>query len=632
MDRPAAPEPPPAGTPAPAPRAPEAAGARRRALAALAIAGSAALAYSNTFDVPFHFDDHRNIVQNAGLRDLGSLWPPAGRRWLGFLTFALNLRLGGLDVRGFHAVNLAVHVAAALLVARLAATTLRTPALRGADAPPLLRRHLPLAAGLLFALHPIATQAVTYVVQRFTSLAALLFLASIVLYAEARLALEGGRPSRRRAAILAGLSVLAAAGAMKTKEIAVTLPFVAAGYDLLLFRGGRGRLLLLPLAATLPIVPLDFASGGRLRALSDLDRLTSDAPLLPVSAYLLTQARVVATYLRLLVLPVGQSLDHDFPPSFALSDPRVLASLAVLAAVAAGATVALVRARRAGSALGVLVFLGTAWFFVTLAVESSIVPLADVIAEHRVYLPGAGAALALAALLLAAAARVRPGAPDALRAGAAIALVAVPLGAATWARNLVWRDSLSLWRDVAEKAPGKARARSNLGVAWAERGRLDDAIREFRAAARLEPWSAQSRVGLGAAYATQGRLAEAIPELEAALAIDPGLALARSNLGAAYHGLGRLDEAIREYRRAVALDPGLALAHANLGVALLDRGEVEEAVRVLERAVWLVPDLSKAHRALARAYRLQGRSEDAARALRRAEETRPPPGALPTAR
>ncbi len=182
------------------PRAPRARGVPGPAVVAAAIAVATLLAYSSSFGASFHFDDVASIVENPQLRDLARLWPPSGTRWLGYLSFALNYRLGGLDVVGYHVANVAIHIGCALLVAWIAALTLRTPGIRGpdGDAGAALRRWLPLAAGLLFAFHPLATQAVTYVVQRLTSLATLFYLLSFGAYLSARLELDEGG-SRRRA-------------------------------------------------------------------------------------------------------------------------------------------------------------------------------------------------------------------------------------------------------------------------------------------------------------------------------------------------------------------------------------------------------------------------------------------------
>jgi tetratricopeptide (TPR) repeat protein len=524
----------------------------------LLVAVATALAYSNTLGATFHFDDYSSIVDNPAIRDLGRAWSASGPRWLGELSFALNYRLGGLDVAGYHVANLLIHVGNGLLLFALVATTLQTPRLRNATAGPLVRGYLPLAAALFFALHPVATQAVTYVVQRFASLATLFFLASLLLHARARLALEAERRVGWRAAALLGLSVAAAAAAMKTKEIAFTLPLVAALYEWLFFEGGSRRrfLLLLPCAATALLVP--SAHSDRF---TDPELLGAETTAIARPAYLLTQTRVVATYLRLVVAPVGQNLDYDFPVSVSLSDTRVLFALAVLAAVMGGATWLLVAARRAGRAPGALAFFGTAWFFTTLAVESSFIPIRDVIYEHRVYLPLAGAAVVLGAAVLEVAGRaLRRGSPS-LRCAAALLVTAAPLGVATWARNRVWKDDLTLWRDVAAKSPGKPRAHSSLALAHAERGEMQEAIAEFRIALRLQPWNPNALYNLGNAYRLTGDLEDALRLYERAVLVAPGLAMAHNNLGALYQAMGRADDAERELREALRLSPGRRVGH-----------------------------------------------------------------------
>jgi Flp pilus assembly protein TadD len=545
--------PPPSPTPGRAPT-------RWALLEPLLVVATTVAAYANTFAAPFHFDDLNAVLGNPALRDLGGLWPPTGPRWLGELTFALNLHLGGEDVLGFHAVNLLVHLGCALLVFRLAGTTLRTPALRDAGAGPLLRRFLPVGAALLFALHPLATEAVTYVVQRFASLATLLYLAAVVLYAEARLALEAGPGSRRRAVVLYGLAVVAAVGAMATKEISVTLPATLAGMELLLFPGRPRRLLLvLPFAAAALLVPL-----GQREVLSDLDRWSADAAAIPPGVYLLTQTFVVLRYLGLFALPVGQSFDHDVALARSPGDPRVLLALLVHLAVAGLATHALVAARRRHRAAGVLVFLGVGWLYVTLAVESSVLPLRDVMVEHRMYLPSVGAALALATLLLAAAERLPFPAAPGLRAAAALAVVAAPLGVATFARNRVYGDDVALWADAVAKGPAKARPHHLLGVAHLRRGDARAALPELLEAVRLEPRYPEALANLAYAQAELGNLRAALRTAEQAVRLAPDSAVAHNNLGTIHEQLGDLPAASREYRLALRLAPAMAEAAENL--------------------------------------------------------------------
>ncbi len=571
--------------------APPPARSREALIALLVIATATVLVYSNTFDASFHFDDDASIVRNETLRHPGLWWPPAGNRYFGLLSFAINYQLGGLEVFGYHIANLLIHVGNGLLVFWLTAITLRTPTMRQAEMGPLVRRHLPLTAGLLFAVHPLATQAVTYIVQRYASLATLFFLLSLVFYAKARLSLDAYGSSKAPAACLYCLSLVAAAAAMKTKEISVTLPFVAAGYEWLFFRPSRRLLLLVPLAATGLLVPLGLATrgqglGGVLR---DASRLTTESQYIPRSVYLLTESRVVVTYLRLLLLPVGQNFDYDFPLSHSIGETDVLLAVTVLVVVAAAAVLLLVRSCKANRAEGALVFFGIAWLFTTLSVESSIIPISDVIFEHRMYLPSTGATVALGAALLWAVERLSLRISPVLQVAAALSITAGPLGAAAYARNFVWKDDLTLWSDVVAKSPGSARARHNLGLAHEVKGELDEAMGQYREAIRLAPGMADSRYTLGNAYRARGRLDDAALEYREAIRLDPGHADAHNNLGYVCQMQGRFGDAIREYREASRLDPSMAEAHYNLAGILWKQGRTVEAAEEYRRARDLGP-------------------------------------------
>ncbi len=566
----------------------------RTALAALVvIAVATLLVYSNTFDASLHFDDIREIVENQSVRDLRHFWPPSGSRWLGMLSFAVNYRLGGARLVGYHVVNLVIHLCNSLLVFWLATLSLRTPALRGAEAGPFVRRYLPLTAALLFAVHPVQTQAVTYVVQRFTSLATLFYLLSLVLYATARLSLEEDPSPTARVAWTYGLSVLTAAAAMKTKEISFTLPLVAAGYELLLFRNARrlALLMLLPLGATALLIPLAYTSGAK--GFGDALVTATGAEHISRWTYLLTQSRVVVTYLRLLLCPVRQNLDYDFPLSHSLAEPNVLMALVVLLSIAASVAVLLRQARNANRATGVLVFLGVAWFFVTLSVESSIFPIRDVIVEHRVYLPSAGAAVALGAVLLWLLERLRSSISPKLQVGAALLITAGPLAAAAYARNFVWKDELSLWSDVVAKSPQKARPHNNLGEALFDRGQFDGAEREYREALRLDPSIIEAHFNLGLIHEAEGRFDEAVREYGEAIKLAPALARPHNHLGFALETKGLLEEAVREYLVALTADPTDPETLDNLGNVYVKQGRPDDAIAAFEQAI---AELEQAHR------------------------------------
>ncbi len=585
------------------------------ALELLLIAGATVLVYSNTFDASFHFDDVQNIVQNERVHDLGKLWPPSGARWLGELSFALNYRFGGLHVIGYHAVNLLIHICNGLLVFALAKSTLRTPSLRDASLSPLVRRYVPLASGLLFALHPVQTQAVTYVVQRFASLATFFYLLSVVLYVRSRLSLETERAPKGIAACAYALSIVAAAAAMKTKEISFTLPITVAGYELLLFGTRRRLRLVLPFAATALLVAPSLAPA-RPDALGVTGHFAAETAEISRWTYLLTQSRVLVTYVRLLFFPVGQNLDYDFRLSSSVTDPDVLLAASSLLVMAGFAVVVLIRARRSNRADGVLAFFGIAWFFLTSSVESSVIPIRDVIYEHRMYLPSAGAAVALGTGLLAGVDALRFRSPVGLRVSVALLIATGPLGIATYARNFVWRDEASLWSDVAAKSPNKARVRYNLGHVFQDLERLDDAVREYRQAIRLDPGFPDPHTNLCNLLQDIRRWDEAVGECLAAIRLAPQLPNPHYNLGNVHRATGRLEDAASEYREAIRLDPSMAVAHNNLGGVYELTRDFDRALLEYREAARLAPDSADAHYNLAYAYQVHGDLDGAEREYR----------------
>ena len=585
----------------------------RTLVALLLVAACTTLAYSNTFSAPFHFDDTPNIVENEWVRDLHGYWPPSGVRPLGYLTFALNYRVGGLDVFGYHLVNILIHVCNGLLVYWLAAVVLRTPRIRRAEVGPLVRGYLPLVAALLFTVHPIETQAVTYIVQRFTSLATLFYLLSLVLHLEARLRLDDERPSETRAAVLYGLSAIAGAAAMETKEISFTLPFVAAGLELLFFGASRRLLYVAPLMAISLLVPMNVASSGLSRALSDRIELPAETREIPRFVYLLTQSRVLVTYLRLLLLPVGQNLDHDFSLSHSPGEPGVVLALGVLLALSAGAVLSLVRAQERNRAVGILFSMGVGWFFVTSSIESSVIPISDVMFEHRAYLPSVGLVIAFGAVLLSVLERARLRLAPATQVTLALLLTVGPLEFATFSRNAVWTDELTLWTDVVTKSPRKARPHNNLGTVFEARGRREEAVREFREAIRVDPGYAIAHCNLGVILADTGLLEKAIGELREAVRLEPSLSVAHRELGVSYGRMGQLEDAVRELREAIRLAPSASAAHRELGVAYGMKGSFGEAARELREAIRLDPTTGLSHYNLAVIYDSLGQLDDAVR-------------------
>ncbi len=512
-----------------------------------------ALAYSNSLRGAFVFDDLSQLVENPAIRDLGSFVGPASRnvlpnRYVAYLTFALNYLAGGLDPFGWHLLNLAVHLASATLVWTFVRLAFRTPRLRPSRLAPASGA-IAFAAAALFVAHPLATQAVSYVVQRITSLATLFYLLAVVLYLAWRLS----SGFRARLAAYVGLLV-AALLAFRTKEIAFTLPAAMALAEWAFFDGGWRRWLpVVPVVLLSLLIPLSLVDLGRpvsevLAAADASTRVT--APPAGRHDYLRTQAVVVARYLGLLVLPVGQTVDHDVAIRRSWLAPDVAGSALLLLALALGgawlAWQSTPRGRRPALDPGVrLVALGIGWFFVTLSVESSVIPIADVMNEHRVYLPSAGlfpgVATGLAFLFL----RLDP-ARVARDTAVAAGIAASLLAGVTWNRNRVWRSEVDLWSDAAAKSPGHIRALSNLGAALLKQERFAEAAEAFRRDTEVHPRSVASRVQLGVTLYLAGRPVEAEQELRRAVELDPDDPDALLNLSVLLRAVGKAPES-RQY-------------------------------------------------------------------------------------
>jgi len=534
------------------PRAP--APARPVAWHAAAVVLAAAVCYANVLHAPFVLDDDTSIVLNPSIGSweiLPRFEPPTRR--VAYTTFTLNHALGGLDPFGYHLFNVGVHALAGLAVYALARLLLRAAARAGGegsgDGEGDAAGWAPLAAALLFVVHPLQTQAVTYVTQRIASLATLLYVGALALYAWARA--EGPeRPLARRLAW--GGALLSALLATFTKEIAFTLPLAVALLEVAFFRGPGWRRLAagVPFLLLLPIIPLQLAGAGRpiAEVIADVHDVARADSSLPRAAYLATQARVIAAYLRLAALPAGQNLDHDFPVERSLASPAVLASAAALAALAALGAWLLWRGRRAGARVAGA---GIMLFFLALAVESG-VPIADVMFEHRMYLPMAGLALAAAGALSVAAARF-PGARRGLAVAVGAALVA--LAAATVARNALWRDPVALWADAVAKSPAKPRPRYNLGTVLLERGDLAAAEREWLEVVRLDPAHSWALNQLGSVALTRRDLSAAEAWYRRAIATPWVNPEAFYNLALVLEATGRAVEAAPAYRRFYDLAP-----------------------------------------------------------------------------
>ena len=543
--------------------------------------------YSNSFDCSFHLDDFHNIRNNLSIRNLDNLmaiWQDEYlRRFFGYFTFALNYHFHGYDLFGYHLVNLVIHLGSALMVMWLVKLIFSTPVM-AVQSIARMKDKIAFGAGLIFIAHPLQTQAVTYIVQRFASLATFFYLTSLCFYLTARLT------RRTKTMVLSFLGALIAAVlGMLTKEIVITLPFAIVLVEfmfvqtdsvwVILRRRDIQGIIAVSILATL-ILPAIYSFDITKQLNPVISEQTED-PILTLPIYVTTQFRVLVTYIRMLFIPVGQNLDHDFPASRSLLEPAAFLSLAVLLLLFATA-VRLYRTHR------VLSF-GIFWFFLTLSVES-IRPLMNVIFEHRLYLQMFGFSLIISTLLFQ-----YLGKRSLTAAFVVLGILVTGYSAATYKRNFVWKNEYTLWTDAIKKSPNKKRPYVNLGNYLYEHGDLDRAQELFQTAVSLDPNHPVAYNNLGTIYAAQGDMDAALEAFQTAVRLTPRYADAHFNIGNVYYYRKQYEEAIRHYREAVAYDPDLIEALHNLAAAQYEHGDIDDAIATYRKTISLDPKLVEAH-------------------------------------
>lgn len=552
-------------------------------IALLAVVGC--LVYANTLNVPFHFDDENNI-QNPALRVeklekeeiLKALTNSTlVARPVSNFSFALNYYIGEYRVQGYHLVNILIHVCAGIfLFLLLRATLLLAP---NREKYPKAST-IALMTALIWVVHPLGTQSVTYIVQRMNSMAAMFFVLALLLYVKGRhrqMAME-----RRQSALppwgwflactVAGLL------AVGSKEIAATLPFFIFLYEWYFFQDLRwtwlrGKIFWLAGVLT-AILGLAFAYTNWML----LDKILNSCSNrdFTILERVLTQFRVIIHYLTLIFYPNPErlALDYDYPVSTSLlSPPTTLYSLLGLFALLVLAALLARRERLLSFCL--------LWFFGNLVIESSVICL-EIIFEHRTYLPSMFLVLFVVAL--------------AFRAGRNHVLVIVPLTLVTilfawwtWERNKVWQSSEALWGDSIRKHPAKARSYTNLGSDLVKLQKFEEAEASFRRALAVDPGSHIAHYNLANLLVWKNKTEDAEDNYQKALQLKPNSVLPRVGLGILLRKRGDYQAAAVQFREALRIAPMNTEANKNLGDVLLRLGNPGEALPHLHNALDKAP-------------------------------------------
>lgn len=599
------------------------------------IAAAIVVAYANSMSIGFYFDDAYGIAANPAIRSLSNiprffadpftltaLRDNVDVRPLLVTTFAINHAISGLAPWSYHAFNLALHAVACLLTFVIVRDHCWWPAdQRG----PQGGATLPAAAtALFFALAPINTQALDYAWARSTLLCTTLYLGAFLAHL------------RGRTAVMGALHALA----LLTKAVALTLPVAVLAHDAIYRDRARHptlrawardwRRLLVPVG-TLAALNVAYLVMRKAMLPSWVQSANQEAWVTPW-IWFMSQWSGQLEYVRLFIWPRGLSVDHDFPYTTSILQPRAWLALGVIVAW-------LVVAFRGAARRPVPAF-ATAWFFITLFTESSFTPLAEVINDHRPYIATSlGLSLLLAWALHSASSLAGRRAPAAL-VGVTVLLCAAAIPV-IWHRNWEWRDGTRLWVATAETSPLNGRAVMNAGRALMSRGDLAGARRYLERARELSPEYAHVYMNLSALEAAEGHLDEALRLADEAVRFRPAEPRCHLYRGEALRKLGRLDDAAAAYQRALSLDPGLtdaldalssvgAEAKMRAGLdALYQLDDPGQAVARFREVLAINPNHYGATYQLAKALDVAGRSAEATPVWRKmldlAEESRDEP-------
>jgi len=530
------------------------------------------LVYHNVPGNSFHYDDEHSILENPHLRSLDNaarFFVDAGTfsgmpearmyRPLLLLSYALNYALDGYEPLGYHLVNIALHLATALLLWRLGLALGLAP--RAA-----------LVAGVFFVVHPVLGEPVNYISSRSSLMATALVLTAFLL------------ALRHRAS---WPSSLAYGAALLCKSSAIAFVPLLALWVFLGTAPKRWRILLAPAALSVLYVLGTRAIVGK-------------ALLEPVRGYVAqisTQIKALVFYVYKVAMPVNLSVEPQFRLSPHPGDVAVL--LAIMALVSGALILLHFRSSR-------LVFFAVAWFFVAL-LPPSLVPLNVLVNEHRLYMPMAGVALGLATLI---------GSVLSLRLLYFWVFVLVAI-ALSIQRNGDWQSEERLWADAVAKGPLMARPYVNWGQALLKEGLLEESIVASRRALEIRPDMERAYYNLGTAYMHQGELELAEAYLRRALKIDAQLLPAYNNLGNIYQEQGRSHAALEQYAHALALAPHASLYH-NMGNAFLKADRQDSAQVYFRRALYLDPLMREAYKGLFKAQLSEERLQQAIETLQEA--------------
>jgi len=569
--------------------------------------------YSNTFDASWHFDDEQNILERKAIHLTELTWPQIKKTFFddegkfyrpaACLSLALNYYIGKTNIFGYHAVNIFIHFLASIFLFLFIYHTLNLPFLKARYGPNSY--FIALLATALWAINPLQTQAVTYIVQRMASIAGMFYIMSMYFYLK-------GRTSEQRLVSPAHYFMCLFCGilAFGSKQNAAMLPISILLFDLFLIQGltkeniKKNSFILLVLILT-PLTLAVIHEGPSIFHPKQLFSGYEHRPFTLVER-LLTEPRIILFYISLLLYPMPDRLSicHDIAISHSLINPltTIISILVILIILC----LTIIKSRKWPFISYCIIF-----YFLNHLIESSIFSL-ELIFEHRNYIPSMLFFAPIAILALKGIKFFSYKQSMQVIFTVFIVLVLIGQGHSAFMRNFIWKTEESLWIDATEKAPDLIRPWNNLGNFYSSRNLHEEALTQYIKALPKKDIHTKKKgrclayYNIGLTYSEMGEKDKALRYYQEAEKISPSFADTHNNKGILLLEKDLFDEARQEFEKAIRYDNKHYEAHNNIGFLLLKTGKTEKAIPKLEMALKIKSNNPMALKNLGYAYRIKG--------------------------
>jgi len=555
------------------------------------------ITYCNTLNNDFVFDDlaliqgSKTLPSLQGVGNIISVFTQKNAyRPVRTLSYAIDYHFSGVNPLSYHISNISYHIITTLLVYLVTLSILSN-------------RVTAFITALLFAVHPVHTDSVTYLAGRRDILSALFYLMGFYFFLTYR---KTGR------VLLVPLSMAAYLLSLGSKEMGVTLPFLFFTYDMvhnLPQEGKESRVYALKEGLrTLKRVVRQYKYFYSFFVAGALTftcyKVFISSPSHQEGYYgnsmwvtFLTVAKIIVHYMKLLIFPVKLLADYSydaFPLASSLFEWPVLSSLILLVVIC----FVLMKLLTTNKWLT----FGGIWFFITLSPVCHIIPHHELLAEHYLYLPSYGFCLIVALLFTPLLENKR----YAFLILPSLLIIILLFSVRTIDRNRDWKDGMALWSKTVKTVPRCARAQNNLGFRYLEKKKYDEAMKHFAAAIAIKPAYAEPYNNRGIAYKEQGFYDRAISSFTKAITLKKGYYDAQYNLANTFENKGQYDRSIWLYSQLLKKKPRSSQIHSNLGIVYQKQARLELAEEQFSRALQLDPANIEARNNLGVYYNSKG--------------------------